>query len=413
MTFRTMQQAEAALQQYIPIVKQVTGTAVNLDRMWPLMQALGNPQQQLKVIHVAGTSGKTSTSYYIASLLQQMGFLVGLTVSPHIDSVTERVQINGKPLSEEKFCDYVEEVIKCCNQLKTQPSYFELLMALAYYVFFKEGVDYAVIETGMGGLLDASNVACSPQKICVITDIGYDHMHILGNTLYDIAVQKAGIIHEQNAVFMYKQQHVVMKAVRERIEAVGANLHMLNTPQNIATHALPDFQKRNFFLASTVADYVAKLHKKTLTKSNIKQAATTYIPARMDTQQIGHKTVIMDGAHNSQKMLALVTSLKQMYPSKKVAVVLAMKQGKEYKEVLDILLPITETLVVTLFKVSQDVVSEAVTPALLADYAKAQGCQNVFIQEDPKQAYKFALDLPQSTILVTGSFYLLAQLRKR
>ncbi|HMH31066.1 MAG TPA: bifunctional folylpolyglutamate synthase/dihydrofolate synthase, partial [Methylomirabilota bacterium] len=132
MTLHNIQEAESALLPYVPLVGQVKADTT-LDRVWPLMELLGNPQDQLKTIHIAGTSGKTSTAYYMAALLAASGKKVGLTVSPHVDSVTERVQINGQPIPEELFCQELGEFLEIIEQAAQKPSYFELLYAFAIW----------------------------------------------------------------------------------------------------------------------------------------------------------------------------------------------------------------------------------------------------------------------------------------
>jgi dihydrofolate synthase / folylpolyglutamate synthase len=139
-----LNQAERILAGYIPLVKKITGKDITLERMKPLMQALGNPQNNLKIIHIAGTSGKTSTAYYLANLLKIAGKKVGLTVSPHLDSITERVQIDLEPLGETEFCQAFGEFIDIIKPVEPEPTYFELLMAFAYWYFAKTGVDYVL-----------------------------------------------------------------------------------------------------------------------------------------------------------------------------------------------------------------------------------------------------------------------------
>ena len=205
MNIVNIDQAIAELQKYVPAVARYSGDDMTLDRMWPLLSAVGNPHKKLKTIHIAGTSGKTSTSYYIAALLKASGQRTGMTVSPHVDSITERLQIDGSPVSDDLFCSYLSEFLDLITDVDPQPSYFELMIAFVLWVFARENLDYVVLETGMGGLFDGTNVVTRSDKICVITDIGLDHTQILGNNVEQIAAQKAGIIHKGNHVFTYKQ----------------------------------------------------------------------------------------------------------------------------------------------------------------------------------------------------------------
>ena len=414
MHITSLEQAEQILLRYVPAVKAFTGKDVTIDRIKPIMDRLDNPQNKLRIVHIAGTSGKTSTSYYIASLLYQTGKTVGMTVSPHIDSVTERIQINGKPISDKLFCDYLGNCLDLIYDLPVQPSYFELLMALAYWIFFKEGVDYAVIETGMGGLHDGSNVADRADKVCVITDIGYDHMHILGDTIPLIAAQKAGIIHTGNSVFMYKQSHEVMSVIRQQTESVCADTYILNYDEleKSLVSRLPDFQKRNFLLANyTVQNIIRNENLKQLSDKDILFATKTYIPGRMDIVQIKSKTIIMDGAHNGQKSSFFVSSYKKMFNNQKAAVVLALKDGKEYSDVLNELKSITSHLIVTTFNTTQDLPSHAIDPELLSEYAIKIGFESVEIISDNHLAYMSLLDREEDILVITGSFYMLSQLR--
>src|SRR5574344_2950696 len=191
-TFHTELDVETELLLYAP--SQLYGGDMQLDRMKLLMEYLGNPQDDLKVIHVAGTSGKTSTTYYIRALLQASSLKTGLTISPHIATIRERIQINGELVEEDSFVDYFNEFYDGVQGFDPKPTFFELVTAFAYWVFKKEKVDYAIIETGLGGRLDATNVVERTDKVSIITPIGFDHTDILGNTLKSIAGEKAEII---------------------------------------------------------------------------------------------------------------------------------------------------------------------------------------------------------------------------
>lgn len=412
-------EAEQVLADYIPQVKEMLGKDITLERMIPLMQALGNPQDDSRIIHIAGTSGKTSTAYYIASLLKQSGSKVGLTVSPHVDSVTERVQVGLVPLSEDEFCSSLNQFMKIIRALKDQPTYFELLMAFAYWYFAKIKVDYAVIETGLGGLQDASNIATNQNKVCVITDIGHDHMHVLGNTLEAIALQKAGIIHPANQVFMYYQTSPVNKVVSDYATKQSAILNMLSemSERKIAGNLdylsnLPLYQQRNWLLAKHVYDQISKRDNlPILSDDKLELSMNVQVPARMETITCQAKTLIMDGAHNQQKIIAFVASFQEKYPYKKAAIVLALKQGKEYEKVLPLLLPICSRLILTTFEVAQDLPLKSLEPAILAKAAKEQGFEHVKIIKKPGLALNSLLTVREELLIITGSFYLLSDIR--
>jgi len=310
MKISSISQAEDVLQKYVPNVKSYNGDDMSLDRMWPLLEAVGNPHEKLRAIHLAGTSGKTSTAYYIAALLGTSGKKIGLTVSPHVDSITERVQINGKPITDKAFCEDFGKFIDLIKEVSINPSYFELMIVFVLWEFEKQGVDYAVIETGLGGLFDSTNVLTAPNKVCVITDIGIDHTNILGSTLSEITEQKAGIIHDDNAVYMYQQSAEIMGQIHQRLKQKHAKLQIIDNqikPQfakNLQFGILPKFQRRNWSLAQVVAEAIAKRDKFTIT-SEI-NPLTVVVPGRMEHSSLPDDSIlIMDGSHNKQKMTAI------------------------------------------------------------------------------------------------------------
>lgn len=416
MIISSISEAEEILRQYIPDITEYSKGDISLDSMWPLLELAGKPHEKLKVIHIAGTSGKTSTAYYVSALLSASGKKVGLTVSPHVDSITERVQINGNPLSDREFCNDLGEFLKLLENLKKQPSYFELLIVFVLWVFVRRGVDYAVVETGLGGLLDGSNVVTSKDKICVITDIGMDHTLILGDTLGEIAGQKAGIIHEGNTAYMYQQNQEIMESIQKRVVQKNATLEIIQEEaitliaKNLQLALLPKFQLRNWVLAITAAQAVASRDKFDLAHNL--DPLSVRVPGRMEQVDLPDSSLlIMDGAHNGQKMTVFIDSFKSLYPKSKTVVLLALKEGKEYKEVIDVLSPITQSLILTTFETSQDLRIISQDPEVIEDYAKGKNLP-VKVIKDSKEAYNELVKDPAKIKIITGSFYLLGQVRK-
>jgi len=406
---RNFEDVNKVLHDFVPPSNHV---AYNLKNMRALMDALGNPQDTYKTVHVAGTSGKTSTSYYIASLLKAAGKKVGLTVSPHLDEVNERVQINLTPLPEAEFCEELTEFLSILNKLSIKPSYFELLIAFAYWEFARQKVDYAVVEVGLGGLLDGTNIITNPQKVCVITDIGYDHVQKLGRTLPEITAQKAGIIQAQNAVIMHEQNEAVMQAVAKTVQAKHAQLIMVDKNEHLAFVSMPYFQRRNWQLAFAVYQYIASRDGlNNLDEAAIHASMRTIIPGRMEVVQLGASTLIMDGAHNEQKMRAFVASFGRAYPGKKAAILLSLKEDKEYQSVLPLLLPICSQLIITTFDIVQDLPVKSIKPSILAEAAQDLGFKNVQAVEDPIEAFHMLQETAEELQIVTGSFYLLSCIR--
>lgn len=412
-----IEQAERVLKKYVKKTTAYLGDDMSLVRMWPLLELLDNPQKKLKIIHIAGTSGKTSTAYYISALLQSTGAKVGLTVSPHVDSITERIQINGKNISDDEFCKSMTTLLKVVDSVDVKPSYFELLIVFMYWYFAKIGVDYAVVETGLGGTLDSTNVAKLPNKVCVITDIGRDHVQVLGSEIAGIAKQKAGIIHEYNEVFILKQSDEILSEIRNRVENVSANLNVVgekteanDSDSDSDTALLPEFQKRNWLLAYSVFKFILKRDKLTV-KQKLRPSGII-VPGRMEEIALSDNSLlIMDGAHNEQKVSSFVQSYLKKHGNTEAVVLLSLKRGKEYEEVVDALLPIAKSFILTTFNSSQDMPAISQDPEDIYNYCIEKKCASKIII-DNKKAFKELLISDSKIKIVIGSFYLLGELRK-
>ncbi|NCU38779.1 hypothetical protein EOL96_07060 [Candidatus Saccharibacteria bacterium] len=407
-TITTMADAEATLREYylasgLPAI----GTNFRFENTIELAERVGNPQKRLKVVHVAGTSGKTSTAYYAAALLRQSGKKVGLTVSPHISSITERVQINGAALDGATFARYFAEYLPLATANGTiQPSFFELMMLFALWVFEREELDYAVVETGMGGLYDASNICRRPDKLCVITDIGLDHTHILGTTLGEIAEQKAGIIAVNNTVCMYEQGSAVMEAVKKAVTTQHAML-VLATPTVKRTYF-----DRNFQLAYVAyKQLLARDDSLLLNEQQIAQARTTAIPGRLEAFRFDDTTVVLDGAHNEQKMRTMFETLDTLYGSGKWAVVLALKQDKDASGIVPLIGAHASTILASEYSESQDMPHAPIPAHELAAYFEGEGSP-VWVEPSLVAALQVALKAHEPRILVVGSFYAVSEARK-
>ncbi len=399
------------LARYIP---DSVESAYTLTRMTKVMDLLGNPQDTYKSVHIAGTAGKTSTSYYIAKMLQLSGKKVGLTISPHMDEVNERLQINNIPLSEAKYCDYFAEFMEIEGLLELKPTYFELLVAFAYWVFSKEHVDYAVVEVGLGGLVDGTNVITREDKVCVITDIGLDHTRILGNTLPDIAIQKAGIIHPHNQVFMASQETLVEKVISSYAQSVKARLHIANVIDDIPEY-LPLYQQRNWSLAKSVFNYVSSRDNLSkLDSQSIDKSAHIVIPGRMEIRILNNKTVILDGAHNGAKFEALSKSLVNILGPKKVVFLLGMVQSKEMhlNQVVKFLSPFASEIICTSVQPLQEMPHTSLSPEIIEDAFKSSGMQGVKTVRNLETALGQAMQSEADTLVITGSLYLLSEVRK-
>lgn len=411
MNIRNLTEATEVLRSYANADPKAIGKNFTLERVHPLMEVAGNPQDRLKVVHIAGTSGKTSTAYFMAALLKASGKKIGTTVSPHVDSVTERIQINGIPIADELFCRELGEFIDIVERAGQRPSYFELLYAFSLWAFDRQDVDYVVLETGLGGRYDATNVTTRPDKICIITDIGYDHTNVLGKTLAKIADQKIGIVHEKNAVFMYEQGDEVMEAVYKWTKLQHARVNLIEQYGNVVD-GIPDYQKRNWSLAYSVYRYLEERDGlKHLTSEVLEETQRVQVPGRMDVRTIKGKTIVMDGAHNQQKMTAFIKSFQRLYPDIKPAVLLGLKSNKDHENIAPLLVPFASRVFVTAFSVSQDSKIRAMNPKVLGKSMVEAGVPNVTVIPEQHEAFKALLESPEQVCVVTGSFYLLGRIR--
>ncbi len=405
-TITSLSAAMDTLLQYSP--RDMKGK-YQLDRMQALLEFLGNPQESLKSIHIAGTSGKTSTAYFVRGFLEAAGHKTGLTVSPHIVAINERVQVGGAPLEEEQFLEYLNEFLTLLETIDLRPTYFELLVALAYWVFAKENVDYAVIETGLGGLLDGTNTISRPDKVCVITDIGLDHTEILGSTLPLIAEQKAGIIQEHNYVLVRDQSNEVMDVFRRVAVSKQAELQLVS--DTTAPDFLPEFQHTNWALASATYEHVARRDGLLeLTPDQQELIAHQTPPGRGEVYDYGDKTIILDGAHNPQKIEALTHSL-QLQGVTSVALLANFVESPDSKlqQSIELLLPLAKHWIVPEFSAGQDLKSRHSFAS--ERVVRESRSEKVSAIPDAHEALQALLARPERTLLVTGSLYLVSLLR--
>lgn len=400
---------ESALNPYVAVAFDVTGKDITTERTYQLAALAGNPQESLKVVHIAGTSGKTSTTYYISWLLAQAGCSVGWTVSPHIDSIGERVQLSNG-LSEARFCEYFVDFMKIADRLSEKPSYFEILIVFALWVFKQEGVDYVVLETGLGGLHDSTNITDQEDKVCVISDIGFDHMHILGNTLSQIAAQKLGIVKQNNHVFIYQQSAEIMSVVQHAVDEQKGQLHII---KERVFGGMPLYQQRNFGLAKAVYEYIRQRDGvRRLLDDEYTSIRQRTIAGRMEKIQHYGKSYILDGAHNDQKMYSFLQSYQNTHLNENCLVLLAMKQGKDIETIAPLIAELSNHVIVTTISLQQDMMHRSLDPEIVAKTLKKAGVTHVKIIPDLAESIAYSEKASEKNVIVTGSLYLVAAARK-
>lgn len=426
MLIRTFKQAEQFLALHIPKTSQQTFPGESgLKRAKYFLHLLGDPQEKLKTIHVAGTSGKGSTCYLISSLLAGQGFKVGLHQSPHLLDVTERFQIGNINISKGELADYLNKIIPIIDKVEKTPrgllTYFEILVGLAYLIFYEKKVDYAVMETGLGGWYDGTNVVFRSDKLAVLTRIGLDHTDILGKTIEKIALQKAMIINEKSQAISIYQEPEVEDVIKKIAEKKQAKIYFVRRGRVSRSDVLNrlnlegEYQKENAGLALAVTNYLSKRDGFIVDQEKIKKVfETAYFPGRFDIRKIVHKTVIFDGAHNPQKMEAFTGSLIKKYPDRKFSFLLAFKKGKDYQDMLKIIVPWADSIILTsFFTENQDMINASENPIEIEKYCRGRVFRplDVRIISDLKNAWKMILK-EKEPVVVTGSLYLIGEIFK-
>jgi dihydrofolate synthase/folylpolyglutamate synthase len=346
----------------LPMFQRVGASAYNADltNTIALCTHLGNPQEQFKSIHVAGTNGKGSTSHSLASVFQAAGYKTGLYTSPHLKSFTERIRINGDEINKEDVVEFVDSHKDFLDQL--QPSFFEMTVGLAFWYFAKEKVDMAIIEVGMGGRLDSTNVI-SPE-LCVITNIGFDHTQFLGNTLPLIAGEKAGIIKQGVPVVVSHTQQEIQSVFLQKAADMQTNLVFadqkweVNRTQNPDVSQLARFQVKGrsdtfdleFGLRGDYQRYNLpgileaveqmrnqgwNLSREALHLGLARVSEQTGLKGRWQILQTQPLT-IADTGHNEAGILEVVNQLKK-YSYSQLWMVIGMVNDKDISKVLDLL----------------------------------------------------------------------------
>lgn len=377
-----------------------------LDRISAVMEKLNNPQNNFKAIHIAGTNGKGSVCTFISSALMASGYKIGTFVSPYIIDFCERIQINGDNISRDDLCRISQKVIDTGVKLTE----FEFITAVGFLYFSEKKIDVAVIETGLGGRLDATNVIAAPL-ISVITKIGLDHTAVLGDTLQKIAAEKCGIIKGENTITTYNQPCGALSFIKEyapKVKMPDINeLKIIKTSvlgnefiyKNIIykTNLGGDFQIENALLAiETLKNCKLKIDDENI-KAGLKNA---FIPARAEVVSLSPLTII-DGAHNPDGANALLQILKEY--SGCTAIVGVMKD-KNYKAVLSKTLPFCKNVICV-----KPNVPRALSTEELSSIAQKY-CDNVFTTDTLNAAITIAKAKGQP-IFVFGSLYLASEIR--
>jgi dihydrofolate synthase/folylpolyglutamate synthase len=389
--------------------RELFGMRFGLDRMWRLMTALGRPQVRFDSIHVVGTNGKSSTVRMIAAILVAHGMRTGAYLSPHLVSYNERIRIDDADLEPSAFAAAVTRVAHAAELVdRSLPpgervTQFELLTAAAYSELAARDVEAAVVEAGLGGRYDATNVI--PSKVQVLTSVGLEHTRWLGPTITDIAGEKLAVVQEGATLVLGTELHPDAEAVA-RLLAAERHVRLVWAPADpgVEVGAPGAFQRRNFALARSAAEaYLGQLDPSAVRAA----AAGVRVPGRL--QAVGEDPlVLLDGAHNPEGIKALVESLPEVIGRRRpVIAVLSILDDKDAAAMLATLLPACDALVLT-----SSHNPRALPPPTLLSLSSQLGGPPGEIVPDPRAAIDRARELAgaDGAVLATGSIYLVADL---
>lgn len=300
--------------------------SLGLERISKILEILGNPQDKLNCIHVAGTNGKGSVCSILSSILNAAGQKVGLYTSPHIFKYTERIQICGRPISDEDFAKYIFEISELADKNGIDLTEFELLTAVMFKYFADNDVDVVVLETGLGGRFDATNVI--KRHLCsVITHVDFDHTERLGKTLDEIAFEKAGIMKPDCPCIVFEGLEVYKDVADEKGSMLMVILPFADTSELALKGA---FQQENLALALAVIETAFPEISQSVIEEGIKNVKH---PCRF--QYIEGKNLIIDGAHNPNGINSLRQSLEMYYPDEERRFIFGCLRNKEYSKMLN------------------------------------------------------------------------------
>lgn len=410
------------------------GSNYGLERTFRLLELIGRPHEKIKFIHVAGTNGKGSTTAMITKALRGLGYKVGMYTSPYLEEFEERIQINGENIDKDILVKLLEEVKIAINKVIEEgyehPTEFEIITALMFLYFYNERVDYGVIEVGLGGRLDSTNVLT--PKVSVITSISLDHMNILGDNLKDIAKEKAGIIKEGVPIILYPQEkeaeEVILNVAKEKnskvyfvkkesgrlidinYEDLYQNVEIENY-KNKYTVKLPllgEHQILNLGVALSTIEVLCEQEKVTFEKEIIEKSLE-------DVKWIGRlevlgkkPTIVIDGAHNIDGIRALRKNIEKYFKYNKIYLLLGILADKQVEEMIAEIAPIAEKIYALTPHSERAELSEDLKNEILKYNS------NTIALESYEEAFSLALKeaKEEDLILISGSLYMIGDMRK-
>jgi dihydrofolate synthase/folylpolyglutamate synthase len=411
--------------------KGVFKDAESLKRSQYLMEKLGSPHLKLKAIHVSGTSGKGGVTSYAASLLHQQGFKVGHNLSPHAKTINERIQINNQPISDYELLNLINQIKPVIDEMGQsdigRPSYFETTIAMAFLYFTQQNVDYVATEVGVGGTFDTTNLLNPKGKICVINAIGLDHTKLLGETIEEIASQKAGIIKPHNKVVVSSQKTSVNNVFKDKADLEQASLEFFDNEDLKDLHIdasgtsfkysghgfklkmVGAHNATNFCLSLMACLALAKQDGWQFDIEKTDIAENLELPFRFEIIKKHGKNFIFDGAHNLDKIRAVSEAAHSIKLNKaETAVIFGTTQTNQIKDIAKIIDDLASEVIICNFIYATGDMKKS--PLSIASIRSYFGDSNVKQAPDPKAALSLALknDGPKNVIVI-GSFHLCDQ----
>lgn len=401
-----------------------TGRKPGLSRTLALLERVGDPHKKLKYVHITGSNGKGSTAAMVASALATAGLRTGLSTSPHLWRFHERFQVDGRPIPDETLGRIAEHVLEAGKGMEDPATEFELMTAVGMLYFLEAKCDIVVLEVGLGGRLDSTNVIPAPE-VAVITNIGLEHTAELGNTRTLIAQEKAGIIKTGCDAVLYHQsrevEQVVERACRERgvplarthpeeLRVLSSGLEGQSfTYRGEGPYRVPLLGEHQRYNAATALEalWVLKRRGWNIPEAAIKAGLErTVWPARLELAR-RFPDVILDGGHNPQCMEALGRALGELYPEKKLIFLTGVLADKDYPAMMGEILPLAREF----FCITPD--SDRAMPAEeLAEYLKNRGARAVSCQSTREGVSRaLAAAGPEDVVCACGSLYLIGEVR--
>ena len=374
---------------------QNSGIRPGLGRMRALLRSLRHPERAYRSIIVAGTNGKGSTSATLASILNAAGYRAGLYTSPHLVDMRERWMIGGAMIEPELLERSIEMLRAASERASITPTYFEALTLVAFIAFREAQCEIAVLEVGMGGRLDATNVV--RPIAALITPVGFDHTEFLGTTLRKIAGEKAGVIHRGAIVLTSNDDPQVLAVIRNRAQKFGDPFHVVTDGHR--TPLRGGFQKRNVGLAVRAAQELRALLPKITSEAIERGVAETKWRGRLERAVLAGKEIWIDGCHNAHAAEAIAPFIAANVKPPRL-LVFGIMSDKDVERVAATLFPLFESVITT-----EPYPPRSTSAAELAKLARTMGLQAT-PEPDPRRALGRALVASQHSIVVAGSLYL-------